>query len=291
MTGAPLRALVIGEPLAELRPRPDGALDASFSGDALNVAVRLARAGGRVELATSVGIDHFSRGLLARLRSEGVSTRLVHRRDGGALGLYLVEVHDGERRFTYWRGESPARHLVDDLGIDALAAATDDADVVLVSGITLAVLDDRQRFTLVELLARASGRGTRVAFDPNVRPGLWGSSEQAGRWIDAAVRSASVVLASAEDLDLLDVAAPEWAETVPELVVTDGVRASWWWDGSSSGAVAVEAVTPLDTTGAGDAFDAAYLLARAGGAAVAAAVEAGHAAAAEAVGHPGGLPW
>lgn len=289
---APPTVLVIGEPLAELRARSDDALDVGYSGDALNLAVRCARGGAAVELATAVGTDRFSRALLDRLAAEGVSRRLVHREEGGALGCYLIEVDDtGERHFTYWRSASPARRLVDALGPAALVEAAVTAGVVMVSGITLAVLDDPQRTSLIEVLTHAARQGTRVVLDPNVRSRLWGSTEDAGRWIDAAVGAATVVLASTQDLALLGVVADEWATRVAELVVTDGAAPSRWWAGSAAGTVPVEPVGAVDTTGAGDAFNAAYVLARIEGATVPEAVTAGHAAARDAVGHPGGLRW
>lgn len=289
---APPTVLVVGEPLAELRARADGALDVGYSGDALNLAVRCARGGATVELATGVGDDRFSRALLDLLGAEGVSRRLVHCEPHGALGCYLVEVDGtGERHFTYWRSASPARRLVDALGPAALAEAAATADVVMVSGVTLAVLDDPQRTALIELLTHAARQGTRVVLDPNVRPRLWGSTEEAARWVDAAVSAATVVLASTQDLALLDAVAAEWATQVAELVVTDGAAPSRWWAGSAAGTVPVEPVGAVDTTGAGDAFDAAYVLARVEGATVPEAVTAGHAAARDAVGHPGGLRW
>lgn len=283
--------LVVGEPLAELRPRGDGALDLSFSGDALNVGVRLARGGAAVDLATAVGTDRFSGRLLERLADEGVGRRLVHREPDGALGLYLVELDGAERCFTYWRGASPARRLVDLVGSETLGAAAAAADVVVVSGVTLAILDDRQRGALIDLLTRAAAGSACVAVDPNVRPRLWSSTAEARRWVDAAVGVASIVLSSSQDLALLGVDAVSWVAPDRELVVTDGAGATRWWSGGRSGAVEVPPAATVDTTGAGDAFDAAFLLARWSGATVPDAVASGHEAAAEAVGHAGGLRW
>jgi len=75
MSSAP-NIVVVGEPLAELRMQSDDALKLSYSGDALNVAVRCARDGAHVRLATAIGTDVFSRGLLHRLAPEGIDTAL-----------------------------------------------------------------------------------------------------------------------------------------------------------------------------------------------------------------------
>lgn len=283
--------LVIGEPLAELRPRADGALDVGFSGDALNVAVRLARSGGEVALATAVGGDRFSVELLTRLASEGITDRWVHRDPDGVLGIYLVELDGVERRFTYWRSASAARHLVSGLGAATLAAAAAEAGVVVVSGITLAVLDGGQRRRLVNLLGDVAGAGTGVVVDPNVRPRLWGSPDEARRWTAELIGVATTVLASEEDLDLLGADAGILAGQVAELVVTAGAGPTQWWSAGGSGSVEVAPVEALDTTGAGDAFVAGYVSERMAAGGVADAVVAGHLAAADAVSHHGGLRW
>ncbi len=283
--------LVIGEPLAELRPAADGSLAVDYSGDALNVAVRLARGGRSVALATAVGADRFSGELLERMSGEAVSDRWVQRTPDGVLGIYLVELDGAERRFTYWRSTSAASRLVDAVGPDRLRAAAVESEVVVLSGITLAILDEDQRRTLVELLSDACRSGTRVVFDPNVRLLVWGSLRDAQRWTGELVRLASVVLASTEDLELLGVSTDGLSGQVDELVVTAGADPTRWWCDGASGAIDVPPVEAVDTTGAGDAFDAAYLLARLGGADVPGSVVAGHAAAAAAVRHRGGLLW
>lgn len=283
--------IVVGEPLAELRLRTDGALDVSYSGDALNVAVQLARNGVSVDLATAVGEDSFSRGLLERLEREAIGADLIRSRPTGALGVYLVELDGTERRFTYWRANSPARELVDLLGPESLALAVGTVDAVFVSGITMAVLDDPQRDALLEVLCTTE---SLVVFDPNVRQALWDSPDTTRRWTRAVFAAADVVLASSEDLDALGEPPEELASSVPELVVTDGEAPTRWWDGDgSSGRVEVPtmATTVVDTTGAGDAFDAAYLAHRLRGFGLPESVVAAHAVAAEAVAHRGGLLW
>jgi ribokinase len=74
---------------------------------------------------------------------------------------------------------------------------------------------------------------------------------------------------------------------VPELLVTLGARGARFRAGETVCEVAAFAVTPVDTTGAGDTFLGVFLAARDGGAAPAAALRQAAAAAALQVTRPG----
>ena len=73
-------------------------------------------------------------------------------------------------------------------------------------------------------------------------------------------------------------------------VVTLGARGSLALIGGQTFRAAAPAITPVDTTGAGDAYIAGFLAARLNGASVPKAMAAGHTCAAACCGHPGGFP-
>src|SRR6185436_3301916 len=92
-------------------------------------------------------------------------------------GLYAITLAGAERSFTYWRSDAAARRLADDPA--ALTKSLDDRALVYFSGITLAILAEPARRTLIAALAAARSAGTTVAFDPNHRPRLWADAAAA----------------------------------------------------------------------------------------------------------------
>ncbi len=290
--------------MVELAPAPEGAglFRRGIGGDSFNTAVymkRLAEAGAaRVHYVTALGEDPESARMIAAFRAEGLETDLVFRIEGAGPGLYLIETDtQGERRFHYWRGESAARQLMDGARAEALARALTGFDLVYLTGISLAILEPNAREGLLELL-EGLGPQTRLAFDPNHRPALWDAQTAAG----AAARLAGLgatVLASAEDARALygettpAVAVRRWRDAgAAEVVLRRGAAPCLIGEAGATEIVeapAEENVAVRDTTAAGDAFNAAYLLARLGGRAIREAAAAGHALAARVIQTPGAL--
>jgi 2-dehydro-3-deoxygluconokinase len=291
------RVLVVGEPLIELREEPVGVAHRGFGGDALNLAVYLARESSEthVMLATAVGDDRDSDALLMLCRDEGIDASHVRRVAGAGLGRYRVTVDGaGERAFEYERSESPFRGALDD--DDALPDHA-AVDVLCFSGITLAVLHHAGRRNLFRYATAMRGSGRMVVYDPNHRPALWPGPADAREWTMRIAGISDVFLASAEDGrrltdadTVVDIARAFRAMGAHEVVVTDGagpcVVAS---EGRVESIDAVSAGEATDTTAAGDAFDAGYIAARLREETPARSAASGHALAATVVGHRGAL--
>lgn len=291
------RILVVGEPLVELLEGPAGTICRGFGGDALNLAVYLARESPEVHvgLASAVGDDRDSDALLTLCRDEGVDDSHIRRMAGTGLGRYRVTVdRSGERAFEYQRSESPFRGALDD--DDAL---TDHAavDVLCFSGITVAVLHDAGRRNLFGFATAVRDSGGIVVYDPNHRPALWADGADAREWTMRIARNADVLLASGEDGrrltdadTALEIAQAFRAMGAREVVVTDGsgpcVVAT---EGALETVDAIQSGEVTDTTAAGDAFDAGYIAARLRDETPARSAAAGHALAATVVGHRGAL--
>ncbi len=288
--------------MVELAPEGAGLFRLGMGGDSFNTAVymkRLARADeARVHYVTALGEDPQSERMIAAFHAEGLETDLVFRIAGAGPGLYLIETDaEGERRFHYWRGESAARRLMDGARAETLARALAGFDLVYLTGVSLAILepDARERlFTLLEAL----GPETRLAFDPNHRPALWDGPTAAAAGARLAGLGATI-LASAEDAQALyGVADPiaavrRWLDAgAAEVVLRRGGAPCLIGEAGTQEIIEVPAqasVTLRDTTAAGDAFNAAYLLARLHGQAIRPAAAAGHALAARVIQTPGAL--
>jgi 2-dehydro-3-deoxygluconokinase len=294
----------IGECMVELaasRAYP-GLYERRYGGDTLNTAVYLARllngSGITVRYATRLGDDPLSRWMIAGWRAEGIDVSLVETVKGRLPGLYIIDTDEkGERSFTYWRGEAPARELFEH-EIDPLAARLAGVDALFVSGITLAVIREHGRKTLIALMRRLKLGGRIVAFDTNFRARLWPSAELSRPWFEAAIESSTVCLPSSDDLAHIFGAslAPEaWIERlartgVDEIVLKAGGEAVWTSSQGERRRIALDRVAdPVDTTGAGDSFNAGYLASRLKGSDVIASVLAAHRLASRVIQFPGAI--
>lgn len=282
------RLAFIGECMIELSEdgaaSGPGAMRRTFGGDSLNSAVYAARCLGgssnaSVDYVTILGDDPFSAEMLAAWRAEGVGTGLITQIPGALPGLYAIRTDAaGERSFHYWRSQAPARGLFSDSGGESLAAALAAFDLVYFSGITLAIMHKAGRARLFNALAQVRQQGGGVAFDSNYRPRLWPDEASAQREITQGATAATLNLSSFEDEHLLfgDTTPEASARRLhglgaPEVVIKNGAEdclvSLEGAPGGKQWRVSPPRVArPVDTTAAGDSFNAAYIAARMTGA-------------------------
>lgn len=294
-----MRIVSIGECMVELAPLADpGAFRMGFAGDTFNTAFYLRQllpSDMQVDYLTALGTDSVSDRMLAMMAQAGIGTDHVARVADRAPGLYLIELQDGERSFTYWRGQSAARLLAHDP--TRLAAGLAGAHMAYLSGITLAILSDADRATLLDALNGFRAGGGRVAFDPNLRPRLWPSADAMCTAIMQAAATSDLVLPSHDDeATFFGDADPEatlrryTAAGVPETVVKNGAGLMVaWLDGQQVRFTPSPVTQIVDTTAAGDSFNAGFLSARLTGADAGAALAQGAAIAARVIGARGAL--
>jgi fructokinase len=274
--GSP-RVVVAGETLIDFLPDREGSLSdvESFSrrpgGAPANVAVALSHLGETPRFWTRVGDDPFGDFLAGTLREAGLSTEYVERDPAAKTSLAFVAHGEGaERGFSFYRdGTADTRMEPGGLPDSALEGVS----WVHVGGVALA--DEPSRGATFDLMRRARAAGATVSFDPNARPELWGAFDYA-RSAREAFGLADVVKATPEDLAAFD--ADGEAADLARSVLDDGPHTalltlggdgslaattddSPWTDGATVVSHGGYEVTPVDTTGAGDAFTAGVVAA------------------------------
>lgn len=292
-----MRICVIGEGMLELSAA-NGAWRLGHGGDTLNTAIHLARCGRTVQYFTALGSDQFSEDLKAAWAKEGIDLRLILTDAERLPGLYAIttDAH-GERSFSYWRSKSAAgRMFALPSSPDAVDAAA-KADVIAFSLISLAILPVAARDELIELCKLARTNGARIVFDGNYRPRLWRDANEARQWRDKAVAVCDIGLPTLADEALLrdqpslsaeDVARMWGADAGREIVVKLGAEGCLLPNGARSPAPPVSGV--VDTSGAGDAFNAGYLHARLSGGAPEQAAQDAHRLAGWVIRRSGAIP-
>lgn len=291
--------LSIGECMIEMAALESGDFRLGFAGDTMNTAwyMRsiLPQESWNVAYLTRVGTDAYSDKMLDFFATNGIDTGHIVREPSRRPGLYLIEIKEGERSFTYWRDSSAARLLADDRA--RLDKAFEAADTLYFSGITIAILSPDHRDNLLQCLGKARKAGKRVVFDPNLRPRLWTSTDEMTKATMAAAAVADVVLPSFDDEAQafgdadLDACADRYLSAgVAVAVVKNGGGPMLIADGSSREKIdGFDRVKPVDTTGAGDSFNGGFLAALAEGRSHRDAVSQGHAISLQVIMHRGAL--
>jgi 2-dehydro-3-deoxygluconokinase len=293
------QVVAIGEVMIEMTRGNDGRYGTACGGDTFNTAVYLARAGIEVAYATALGDDPYSDGIVSMATAEGIKTDLILRVPGRLPGLYMIETDQkGERRFRYWRGEAPARELFELPDWNRIAEAMMGARLIFFSGITLSLYSNTGLGRLLAVVEMARQQGAKVAFDGNFRPHGWkGDLPRTRTVFMEALKRVDVALPTFDDEAVL------WGDPSPEATVERlqafGIGEIVVKNGPNSALVAaggrqefvpsIEVAEPVDTTAAGDSFNAAYMAARLSGENPATAATAGHKLAAEKVRHRGAI--
>lgn len=271
---APYDVVVLGEANPDLVLRGDvtpafgqseqllEAADLVLGGSGAITAHALARLGLRVALLAEVGDDLFGRFVIDELSAAGVDTGLVS--VGAAPTGLSVVLSRGTDRATLTL-------------VGAIDAAPPGwrvpADVPPMRHLHVAsyFLQPRRAAELPRLLALVRASGATTSLDTNLDPrGQYAGLAEVLPHVDTLLPNATEALALARavgvETDDIGEAGDALAELAGEVVVKDGARgAVLFRSGHAPRREAGRPVTPVDTTGAGDTFDAAFLMTRLAG--------------------------
>ncbi|HEX7974741.1 MAG TPA: carbohydrate kinase family protein [Anaerolineales bacterium] len=259
----------------------------SAGGCASNVAVGLAALGAQVGLAARLGEDEAAGLLESFWRRVGVDSRWAHRVNGATTGVSIGLVdHTGQPRFVHTPGAS-AGLTVDDLDLPAIVQAGARALHVAGFFVLPGLCDGR----LPATLAQARHLGLHTSLDVVRSPGM---DDPAPLW--PCLPYLDLFLCNSWEAARLtgEIQPDQAAQALRQagagsVVVKLSSQGSWAASASFTGLVAAVPAPVVDTTGAGDAFDAGLLAARLHGAGLEEACRAGNAAGRRMVGSLGAV--
>ncbi len=287
----------IGEFMLEMSGGKAEQYRLGYAGDTLNTAWYMRAALGKewdVDYLSALGDDIYSARMRSFLQERRIGTEHIQTIRGKRPGLYLIHQAQGDRHFTYWRENSAARQLADDTS--KLDKALADCELAYFSGITLAILSRQARENLIFALGQARKSGTKVAFDPNIRPALWPTPAAIREAIIAAAPVIDIALPTFDDdAEIFGDANPRATVLryqglgIAEVAVKNGAEVALIAQGDNLVEVPALAATAVDATGAGDSFNGAYLAARLTGQSIKTSAQVAHRTAAKVIGHPGAL--
>ena len=243
-------------------------------GSAGNAALAVSYLGGHSRLLSVVGSDDLGNWLRDQLHGLGASLEVCDAPTTLSVGL----IHSwGERTFFTTRGH--LEKLSYEHIRNRLLPAPDRGAIALLSGVFLTPLLRRHYLQLIEDL---NSLGYQVALDTNWPPQNWSSALRAevGTWISRCqhVLLNELEVASLGDSSDLNVALERLLPSLSPgatLVVKVGAKGAIGIQGSRRVECPAPAVAIFDTIGAGDSFNAGYLLARIAGANLTDALTAG----------------
>ncbi len=287
-----MRLAVIGDIAWDIFIRPEhdlvrgsdvfGTVDVMPGGAAANVAVWSRRLGLSVALRGKVGDDTLGQVMQTYLHTEGVASHVQTVSGGFTTRVGILVSADGEHSFVTDHTKV-LRFGPDDVPVSML----DGASAVFFNGYDIYLA--RTTAFLQPVLAEARRRGVPLVFDPSsfalIRQ--YGSERLLGEVgpldILIANEDEARVLAPAEGLHAL-------RRHARLLVIKQGANGAAALDASGWTREPAVPISVVDTTGAGDAFDAAFLAEWLASRQVTAALRAGNRLGAHVAAHLGGQP-
>ena len=256
----------IGECMVELYSNTPIEITSNFEktlgGDAFNLLSMARRLGSRTGFVTKLGNDTFASFLRKSFSDRKINIDSVASCDGYT-GIYFVTLADhGERQFIYYRSKSAASRLtIQDLDSSYLC----NTKILHSSGISQAI-SKSSSLTVTHAFATGKNNGVTISYDPNIRTKLCSlrtarnNFQKVACYIDILLPSQEELLALNKTKSLSTAIDQTTNLGIKTIVIKKGANGcELIHQGQSTCYPAIKGLDINDTTGAGDAFNGAFL--------------------------------
>ena len=226
-----------------------------------NVAVGYKKLGGPAYFMGQVGHDSFGKFLIDELHREGVNTNHIYQTHQANTSLVFISLDaHGERDFLFYRNPS-ADQLFEPKQVEKSLF-----DHAILHFCSLGLADYPLKQAHLEAIKYAKKQDTLISFDPNLRFSLWKNHEELKHVVLSFLPYADIVKLSRDELIFLaDTSHIELAVkklfmgSIKIMVITDGEHGASIYLPNEAYHIPAYKTNVIDTTGAGDAFIAAFL--------------------------------
>lgn len=227
-----------------------------------NVLAELTKLGGKGAFIGKVGNDHFGNFLKEVLNNAGIISEGLKFSDDANTTLAFVHLDDkGDRNFSFYR-KPGADLMLEEKDIDF--KLIDDAAIFHFG--SLSMTDEPARSATFKAVEYAKQKGKLISYDPNWRPPLWRSPDEAKQMMSMGVKYADILKVSDDEMELLtgekDLGKGSkilFEQDVTLVIVTLGARGCYYRFAGGTGHINTYDTKVVDTTGSGDAFTGAML--------------------------------
>lgn len=240
-----------------------------FGGAPMNTLIGVSRLDSRAGAITAVGDDPFGQFLVDELNKNGVDTSRVKVKRGMRTTISFVanEPKTGERTFIFYRrpwirGTADSMLSIEDADLDYISRAS----ILHVSGFSLS--QNPSRKAVLSAVKHAKKMGVKVSFDPTLRVDVWYSERTIRRLYSRVLKMSDIATFSRKEAEFvfrtnsMEKAAKDALKCGVEVAVIKLGRDGALLETREGESMYLPAfkVKALDTTGAGDGWNAGLIV-------------------------------